>query len=387
MHILYILDFYKPNIWGVEVLLDEIIKYFWKKNKVSVITWNFNWNLPELEKIWNITIYRVKSKFLQTYPFSAYKKWKEIISDVDIIHANNFYSAFVWSKLSKKYNKKSVLHIHWLFGKLWSKMLYWNYFLRKIKFWKFLLLEKYNLNWNFNKIICISKHIYDVCKFKYWVGEQKLELIYNWLDYKKWKDNVDKKEVQKIKNKYNLNDNFSILFFGRIEKMKWWDIFLNNIKYISWENKIIFIVHWDFKLFEQKIIENKAYDIKYNNWIVSNFKIKNNEVFVIPWVKHSMIWNYIKSVSCCVFPSILEPFWLMALETSILNIPIVASNNGAIPEVVFWKVNFFDIWDKNSFVKAVENTKNWIHENIPKKDFSIENMLQNIEKLYTSLTS
>jgi len=377
MHILYILDFYKPNIGGIEVLLDEIINHFWKNNKVSVITWNFNWKLPEIEKKWNITIYRVKSTILQTYPFSAYKKWKEIISDVDIIHANNFYSAFVWSKLAKKYGKKAILHIHWYFWVLWFNMLEWNYFVKKLKEYKFRFLEKMWINWNFDKYLCVSKYIYDVCKFYYNVDDKKLELLYNGLDYEKWENTIDNLKVENIKKKYSLDNVFSLLFVWRIEKVKWWDVFLEVLKLLDFDTKVLFIIHWNLDKFIWKIYSLWAKKIKENEFLLN----KSNIIIVWP-KKHNEIWNYIKSVSWTVFSSITESFWYFGLETSILNVPIIASNNGAIPEVVFWKVNFFDIWDKNSFVKAIKNTKNWIYENIPFKNFDLKLLFSKLENIY-----
>ena len=379
MHILYILDFYKPNLWWIEVLLDEIIFHFGKENKVSVITWNFSADLLQKEIIWNITIYRVNAKNLISYVFQAMKLWKKVISDVDIIHANNFYSAIVGSKLAKKYNKKSVLHIHWFFWQLRNELLEWNFLVKKLKVWKFQLLEKLNIYWNFDKYICVSKYVLDVARFYYGIWWEKLELVYNWLDYKKWLSYIDENKIQQIQKKYDLEDNFSLLFYWRIEKVKWWDLLLEVLSWLDFKLKVLFIVHWDLEKFNQKILE--LWWEKKENKIILN----NVELYILEKLPHSEIWNYIKSVSAVVFPSTTESFGYVALETSILNTPLIASNGWAIPEVAYWKVNFFDIKNKSSFQKAIEATKQWVYEEVPEKDFDIKTTIDKIEKVYKEL--
>ncbi len=380
MHILYILDFYKPNIWWIEVLLDEIIQFFWKENKISVITWNFSWNLPEIEKIWNITIYRIKAKNLILYTFFAYKFWKKIIKDVDIIHANNFYSAIVWSKLSRKYKKKSILHIHWFFGKLRNYLLDGNVFVKKLKVLKFQLLEKLNIYGNFDKYICVSKYVMDVARFYYGIWWDKLELVYNWLDYEKWKNYVDNEKVKEIREKFLLKNNFSLLFYGRVEKVKWWEKMLENLALYDKKVKLVAILHWDLEKFKNKVIDLWGEKLQDDVFILNNAEIVIHEK-----IFHNEIWNYIKAVDCVLFPSIVESFGYVALETSILEKSIIVTNMGAMPEIAFWKVNFFEFWNKESFLQALKNTQNGVFEQIPKKNFSIENTIKAIDKIYKNL--
>jgi hypothetical protein len=70
------------------------------------------------------------------------------------------------------------------------------------------------------------------------------------------------------------------------------------------------------------------------------------------------------------------------LETSLLNVPLVASNMGAIPEIVFWKVRFFNPFDENDLIKALKDAKNWNFEIIPAKNFDLCHTLVGLEKLY-----
>lgn len=362
MKILYILDFYKPNKWWVEVLFEQIINHFSKKNKISVITWNYNWELNEVEQNWNITIYRIKAKNLVHFIIKAYMFSKHIIHNIDIIHTSNFYSAFVASRLAKKYKKKSILHINWFFGNYRFKMI------DKKRAYKFKLLEYWNIKWHFDKYIAVSRYMYDVAYFYYGIDHKKLKTIYNGIDYKKWKENIDAKKVENIKEKYKLQDNYSLLFYGRIEKIKWIDLLLESIKDVD-DIKLLLIVHWDIESLKENI---------------KNLKIQDKTT-IIQWQEHNQIWNFIKAVDAVVFPSLTESFWYVGLETSILQTPLICSNIWAIPEVVFWKVNFFEVNNKNSLIQAIEKSKKWDFKQIPYKNFDIENTLKELEKIYKEL--
>ena len=45
-------------------------------------------------------------------------------------------------------------------------------------------------------------------------------------------------------------------------------------------------------------------------------------------------WKFQTIARCAVFPSLYEPFWIVALESFAAKIPLVVSNAGGLPEVV-----------------------------------------------------
>lgn len=359
MHILYILDFYKPNKWWIEILFEQIISHFSKKHKISIITWNYSWNLPTKEKSWNITIYRINAKNLTNYVFKWYNFSKNIVKDVNFIHTSNFYSALIWSRLAKKYKKKSILHINWFFWNYRFQMTNW------IKAQKFKILENMNINWNFNKYIVVSRYIFDVANFHYWIDKNKIEIIYNWIDYKSWKENINEIEIQKIQKIYNPENKFFLLFYGRVEKVKWIENLLESIRNIDWI-KLLLILHGNIAKIKK---------------IIKDFWIEN-KTQIINWKPHTEIPNYIKASNCVVFPSLIESFGYVALETSILNVPLLCTNIWAIPEIAYWKVNFFEPKNSKSLEDSIKKSIKNKFEIIPEKNFDIKNTLEKLEKVY-----
>ena len=359
MKILYIVDYFYPNKWWIEVLLYEIIGYFSKKHDVKVITFRYDKNLPEVEKINWWTVYRVDAKSLYHFYFTGYNKAKEFIEDIDIIHSNTFFSALIWWKLSKNYKKQHIVHVHWAFWVLRKRIVS-----RRFKFFKYLkfsLLEKLIFRQNAD-FLCVSKYVYDVLDFVYWVDLSRLHLIYNWIDEKKWLNCVDLNEVEKIKGQISKKGEFVFLFYWRKEKVKNIDLLISAFKKANIPNSKLVLLLSDFwKSWERKIEENIEF---------------------YPAVDHNNLPNWIKAANVVVYPSIVESFGYVGLETSLLEKPIVASNMWAIPEVVYWKVRFFNPFDEDDLIKALKDAYKGNFEVIPKKDFSINNVFKKLERLY-----
>ncbi len=391
MHILYLVDFYKPNKWWIENLIEDFSNYFSNKNKVSIVTYKFDKSLPDKEDNGNITIYRISAKNLIFYMFKAYKFAKEILRDVDIIHWNTFYSAFIAAKLWKKFNKKTFIHVHWFFWEYRNNLIPWSWIKKTLKVMKFKFLEKIISSKKPDKFICVSRFVFDVLRFRYWVDFNLLDVVYNWVDYQKFKGLVDNNKISKLKNMFWLNDKFVFSFFWRIEQVKWWDYYLEVISELlknEFKNekiKFLFVIFGDFESFLEKmkklgIITKKDLILeKLKKWQIVN---KDN-FLLVPWLNPYEVPTWLKLSDVFVFPSYVESFWLIWLEASILNVPIVASNWWAIPEVVFWKVNFFLEWNKKQLKQALIDARKWnFYEKIPDRKLDIKKTLKNIERLY-----
>jgi len=117
---------------------------------------------------------------------------------------------------------------------------------------------------------------------------------------------------------------------------------------------------------------------------LKKWQIVNEKYFLlVPWLDSYKVPTWLKLSDVLVFPSYLESFWLIWLEASVLNVPVVASSWWAIPEVVFWNVNFFLEWNKAQLKQALIYARKWkFYENIPDRGLDISNTLENMERLY-----
>ena len=360
MKILYLADFFYPNKGWIEFLLSQIVEHFSKKNDVFVITRRYDKSLPKQENLFGAKIIRVNAKNLYQFYLNAYKEAEKIIQNVNIIHSNTFFSAFVWNKLAKKYKKRHLTHIHGFFWKLRDQMVDWK--LKFLKSWKFQYFEKKIASFD-AEFICVSKYVYDVMKFVYWVDDDKLHLIYNGLNQQRWLSYLDKEKVQNIKKQIKPHDEFVYLFYGRNEKVKNVDMLINAFEKANIPNSKLILLASDF-------------------WNDGYFKEIWKNIFLYPAVEHHKLPNRIRACEVVVFPSITESFGYVGLETSLLKTPLIASDMWAIPEVVFWKVRFFNPFDEEELVQALLDARKWKFEEIPEKNFDIHQTLKKLELVY-----
>ena len=373
MHILYILDFYKPNNGGIEILFDNIISRISKNHTVSIITFRYSDKLPKFEQInEKINIYRVGKWNLINFAIAAYKKWKEIIEDIDIIHTSNFYAVFPAKLLSYKYKKKALVHINWFFGKYRNQFVWW-------RGYKFRILEYLTCKLKFDKYICVSRYVKWLLKTLYGVKEDRLEVIYNAVDYSLWNiENFVEEDVVSIIEEYNLDQFYSVLFYGRPDKIKGIEFFIKAIPDIL--KKIP-----NFKAFlivPNNEKEDKAYKFLQNT--IDEVGVKENIIQI--WaVEHELLWNYILASNCVIMPSLWEWFGYAAAEVSAFGHNLIVTNIAALPEVSTGKVNFIEPSNSDSIVDAVWNFYNDKYTKIPFRGFYWKDNIKKLEELYKML--
>jgi glycosyltransferase involved in cell wall biosynthesis len=66
-------------------------------------------------------------------------------------------------------------------------------------------------------------------------------------------------------------------------------------------------------------------------------------------------WEFQKVANCAVFPSLYEPFGIVALESFAAKIPLVVSDTGGLPEVVRHQVTgtVTRVNDSNSLAEGI----------------------------------
>lgn len=361
MKILFILDLYKPHIWGVEILFENLITWLTKKwNEIIILTSRYDKSLEKHEKLdKNIEIYRVGHNRYD-FMFYSLKKWLKLAKKVDIIHTTTYNSAIPASIIWIISRKKVVLTVHEIFWQLWYKFLWFKWFFYKV-------FEALIFKFPFNKYICVSNYTKNSLRVHFWIKDDKLVTIYNWIDYEFWnKNNFNESNYQNIKKELWIENNYVWLFYWRAWISKGLEFYIQAIpdivKYIK-----------DFKavIISPNSSNNPIYKIKE---MINALDI-NKYIVLIPWVKNKELPNYILSSDFVIIPSLAEWFWFAVWEVSALWQQLITTNVAAIPEVASWKVNFIEPWNVDDITEKVIDFKNWIYETINEKKFSWEENL------------
>ena len=84
---------------------------------------------------------------------------------------------------------------------------------------------------------CVSLYTLNSLRIKWWIDDEKLHLIYNWVDNDFWDiEKVKKSEINQRKEKYWWNNKFIITYYGHAWKTKWIDLLIEAIPQILKEN-------------------------------------------------------------------------------------------------------------------------------------------------------
>lgn len=309
----------------------------------------------------------IKTKLLPCYgrfDFKAIKELSKYIEEVkfDVIHSQGYKSNFyaLLSSHSKKVKLVSTCH-NWTSNSF------------KMKIYEFL--DKQILR-RFDKVVAVSGQIYQRLK-KSGITEDKLKIIYNGIAIPKQKNNLTD-----LRKEYNVSaDKRCVGTIGRLSKEKGQGFLLRAIKKLIEQkyNLALFIIgEGDLKNKLQK--EAIALGI-------------NDRVYFTGY--RSDIGNVLTSLDIFVLPSLKEGTPIVLLEAMLAKKIIVASNVGAIPQILEKNGFLCMPGDEDSLSESIrkalllskieaETMGNYAHSFILEK-YSQGQMVHKYEKVYQDL--
>ncbi|HOV21586.1 MAG TPA: glycosyltransferase family 4 protein [bacterium] len=221
-------------------------------------------------------------------------------------------------------------------------------------------------------VIVVSKFLEEYAIKKLKVNINKIRLVYNGISDEF--SRIEKTKKEKI----------VIGMIGRFTKSKGWFYFLEAVKDLYYENK------YDF---ETILIGSgsKSYEKKIKKWIE-----KNNLSKKIKILKCNSI-DGLKLIDLLVIPSIkAEGFGRTVVEGQFAKVPVIASNIGAIPELIEDSKTGFLVSPKDSIsiaekIKYLMNNPEVIEKitdnayKFVKENFSVDKMVEKTLNVYKEL--
>lgn len=241
------------------------------------------------------------------------------------------YLALKWRKNYKKYQNRYYYHCHNEFVGTYGC--------------EFIIK-------NTKKMICVSNFIKSSLEKKLEIDKDKCVVLRNGIDTKKFSITIDEIEKQKIKKKYNINDDDKILLFtGRLVKEKGIKELLEALSKVQIKNLKLLVVG--------SSLNNINVKTKYEIEIEELVKKINKNVIFTGFVEYKEIYKLYAIADIAVLPSIWDdPAPLTIIESMAAGLPIITTNSGGIPEYANNKCAF--IIDRNSELiynlsKTIEN--------------------------------
>ncbi|MBQ3475398.1 MAG: glycosyltransferase family 4 protein [Bacilli bacterium] len=179
-----------------------------------------------------------------------------------------------------------------------------------------------------------------------------VKILPNGVDFKIFLKSMNKEAIRQFLYKYKINSKFVILYSGRLMREKG---VLEMIKAYNNINlpKANLLIAGDF---DGKDLE------KFKSEFLNECN-KNKSIILLGKVKYEDMPILYKIADLQIVPSIVnEAFGMILVEGMINKVPIIASNSGAIPEIIKDNLNGL-IVDKTALVKNLEEKMLYLYSN------------------------
>lgn len=362
---------YEPYIGGAEIFVKEFVKK--SKNKFTIITRMGEKQLPKIEIKDNVRIIRVgKGKYDKyLYPFLAYKKALKLHKEksFDIVHsimANHAGLAGMFFK-----NKTKIPFV------LNLQMGQTDTTIKK----KFGILYPF-----YKKIYSSADKIHAISIFlkkraiSFGADKNKIEIIPNGVDLRKFDTtNYSKEEINELKEKLGLKNKKIIVTSSRLSEKNGIEYVIKAIAKLKDEfPDLVFLILGIGEL-EEKLKQLTKY-----------LKVENNVIFH-GFVENQKLPLYLTMSDYFIRPSLSEGQGISFIEAMAMDIPVITTPVGGIPDFIFdKKTGFFcKPKDVDSTVETIKycltHDMNEVIENahdLVLKKYNWDDIIIKIDKIY-----
>jgi len=370
MKVCYVLPYYEPYKGGLETLFKNLAERMTKLKLETIVITSLLKDTKKYEEINGVKVYRIK------IPMKFRRFWFVLFSlpyilihakNSDIIHTTTFAEAFPSFLASKILKKPCIITVHEVFSEDYKNIFGFNAL--KSSLYKFF--EKIIISLQFDKYICVSNFTRNRLIKIFNIPKNKVKTIYNAIDYSFF--NPRKYNKNLIRKKYNLKDKFVYISWGRPGISKGTEYLIRAVPSIS------------EKIPNSKLILILGKDPKYRyNYILNLIKklgIENN-IILLDTVPQKELPKYIVASDCAVIPSLTEGFGYNVVESCALNVPIVATEVGSIPEVISRRFVLIKPKSPSDIVKGCELIYNKKIISKKFKRFEWKNTITEYENMY-----
>jgi len=278
-----------------------------------------------------------------------------LANGINLIHTHHRFLELIATNIGKKLNIRTVTSAH-SFVKGYKK-----------------------ISFKSNKIICVSNSVSDYLMSHFKVPKEKINTLYNPIENL---IELNKNLSAEFKLRHNIGDeNNVLLFVGRINKDKGFDILIKSFRYLMTKDKSL-------KLIVNGELDNNKKDFNLNS-------DSNNLIFISPQKEISYLYSVADIV---ILPSRIDPFPFVMLEAGIFKKPFIGGNTGGIAEFIEDNVNGLlvdpenpeQLAEKIMYLLNNPDIGKIFGENLQNKVNRLcnhSNYFSEVEKIYNSLLS
>ena len=367
MKIAMVLPHFYPYVGGGELMFYEVAKRLVALgHEVRVVARNVGDEYLGEKTVDGIRIRYCRWKSAFGHPLPRVSDIEDVIEWCDVVHTSIFTTAPVTSKLARRYKKPSLLTVYEVRGLKW----FWtDVFYRALVY---LAVEQFCTRQRFDRYHAISEATKR--DFLTYCGRKDITRVYLASDLKDEETaGISLADYFGIKNKR------VFLYYGRPGRTKGVSVYEKAIAILKKGGTDLTDVRFCFLLGAEPEKPRKEF---LQSVVKDELK---GLVKVRPSVSRAQLLACIKQADCVVVPSITEGFGFSALEACQSGTPLIVSDAGSLPEVIYGKCLTFANRDAQALaerIKAVIERGEDAFDDIAEKSFSVEEMTDGILKIY-----
>jgi glycogen synthase len=185
-----------------------------------------------------------------------------------------------------------------------------------------------------DKVIAVSNFTKNIIVERYGINPQKIEVVYNGIDF------VEEEDLKENVHKIKKAGKQLVLFVGRLTLQKGPDYFVKVAKRICDTTEDVYFVISGSGDMEEYLINE-----------VARLKISDRVLFS-GFLRGEELHEVYKSADLFVMPSVSEPFGITPLEALANGTPVLISNQSGVSELVSHALKA-DFWDIDDMVNKI----------------------------------
>ena len=341
-------DTYPPYINGVSTSIQMLERALRKKgHQVFIVTVNpenmtykYEKNIIRIPGIpTGIYDYRLTG----IYPVRAIKTIKRW--NLDVIHTHTEFGIGTFARIIAKQLNIPLVHTYHTMYEDYVHYITKGYFNDTSK--KIVEhLTKFYCDKTAKELIVPTKKAYDLFKEKYKV-DKNVHIIPTGIEIEKfYKENINKEKLQNLKQKFNIENDFIILYIGRLGEEKNVDFLIDNQEYFVKNNKNV-----------KLLIVGDGPDIKKYKAKTKKLKLEENIIFTGK-VPYNEIQYYYNLGNVFVTASTTETQGLTVIEAMAASLPVVCIDDESFRNTVVNNLNGFLFNNKKEYRKYIDDLIN-----------------------------
>ncbi len=372
MNICFVIEYYHPHVGGAERLFQNLAEGLVRKgHHCDVVTVRLP-GTPREEVMGGVHVHRVGvPRRGDRYWFTLLAiptAWK-YIKKADIVQTTTYNGAPPAWLVAKVLGKPSVLFIHEVIGKRWHLLGIGPVMARVYRAFESLMLSL-----PFDAYMCNSRSTLEDAK-RWGIEGERLFSSYPGIDYTLFNPSKDGERVKKIRKTLGVDDRFVYTYFGRPGFTKGIDYLIKAIPLIKRRIPdsvcLLILAKRPEKGFERV------------NSLIDELALERGEDLILmdPLPVEELPY-YIKASDCVVVPSLTEGFGFTCVEACTMEVPVVASSAGSLPEVVYGRFVLVEPADPQALAEGVEKVYHGEYDVSQKRLFQWEHMVEAHMELY-----